>query len=152
MAGKWKIYFQYMLIISMEPLLRNLNMISRSPESYCVTNPSLLGVAIILVATIIISSLTESLQQLRSDNIEKGSNFNISNNTGNSVYPSVAAASGNNVYVVWQDDYLGQSVSYDEKNYDIFFTRSTDGGKSFHNIINLSNNLMLSERPIIASL
>ena len=100
----------------------------------------------------IFSTLPDSLQQQQStsNNIQSGSNFNVSNNTGDSVYPAIAA-SGNNVYVVWQDDHLGQSVSYDRKNYDIFLTRSTDGGKSFENITNLSNNVVLSGRPIITA-
>ena len=112
----------------------------------------LTGVTIILVATVTLSTLPWSLQQLRptSDDIGRGSSFNISNNSGDSIYPAVAA-SGNNVYVVWQDDYLGQSVSYNKKNYDILFTRSTDGGKSFQNITNLSNNVVLSGRPIITA-
>jgi hypothetical protein len=41
------------------------------------------------------------------------------------------AASGNNVYVVWRDNTLG--------NFDIFY-RSTDGGSSFGSTVNLSNN------------
>jgi hypothetical protein len=111
-----------------------------------------LAVTTIFIVTMIFSTLPDSLQQQQStsNNIQSGSNFNVSNNTGDSVYPAIAA-SGNNVYVVWQDDHLGQSVSYDRKNYDIFLTRSTDGGKSFENITNLSNNVVLSGRPIITA-
>jgi hypothetical protein len=115
-------------------------------------NPLLLAVTTIFIVAMTFSTLPDSLQQQQStsNNIQSGSNFNVSNNTGDSVYPAIAA-SGNNVYVVWQDDYLGQSVSYDRKNYDIFFKRSTDGGKSFENITNLSNNVVLSGRPIITA-
>jgi hypothetical protein len=42
------------------------------------------------------------------------------------------AASGNNVYVI--------SWDRDPGNWDIFFSRSTDGGVTFEDVINLSNN------------
>ena len=53
------------------------------------------------------------------------------------MYPSLAA-SENNVYIVWEDDNFGQSVSYDTKNNDILFVGSADGGQSFENVTNLS--------------
>jgi hypothetical protein len=89
-------------------------------------------------------------QQSTSNNIQRDFNYSVSNNTGDSIYPA-AASSGNNVYVVWQDDYFGQGVSYDKKNYNILFSRSTDGGNSFENVTNLSNNIALSGRPIITA-
>ena len=58
--------------------------------------------------------------------------INLSNNTGDSFNPQVAV-SGENVYVVWQDDSLTSSG-----NYDIFFTRSIDAGNSFDSIENIS--------------
>ena len=57
--------------------------------------------------------------------------INISNNTGNSYFSRVSSYD-NNVYVTWADNTQG--------NYDIFFTRSTDNGKTFEKAINLSNN------------
>jgi hypothetical protein len=45
-------------------------------------------------------------------------------------YPQISAT-GNNVYVVWQDYSLG--------NYETFFRRSTDGGASFEPTVNLSD-------------
>ena len=48
---------------------------------------------------------------------------------------------GENVYVVWEDD-EGNSG-----NTDIFFVRSTDGGKSFSSKINLSNDPSGSGSP-----
>ncbi len=60
----------------------------------------------------------------------------------NSYSPAIAA-SGNNVYVVWYDDSLG--------NDDILYRRSTDGGFSFSGIVNLSNNPGGSYYPAIAS-
>ena len=44
------------------------------------------------------------------------------------------AVSGNNVYVVWQED---DAIT---GNQDIFFKKSTDGGNSFTDDINLSND------------
>jgi hypothetical protein len=56
--------------------------------------------------------------------------LNISNNTSTSVFPAIAA-SGNNVHIVWMDGSPG--------NFDVFYKRSTDGGGTFEDIINLSN-------------
>lgn len=110
------------------------------------------GITLILIGIIVISILPQSLQQgqAATTNLQGISNFNVSDNIGDSTYPSVAA-SNNKVYVVWQDDYKEQSVSYDRQNNDIFFKRSTDGGRSFENITKLSNSTTLSARPIIAA-
>src|SRR5215207_6521516 len=62
-----------------------------------------------------------------------GKEINLSNNNGFSEHPQLAT-SGNNVYVVWADN----SIS---TNREIFFVKSTDGGNTFGNPINLSNNL-----------
>jgi len=51
--------------------------------------------------------------------------------------------SGSNVYVIWIDFVTG--------NDGIYFKRSTDGGASFGNIINLSNDIGYSTDPDIAS-
>jgi hypothetical protein len=56
--------------------------------------------------------------------------INLSNTTGKSLVPSVAA-SENNVHVVWTDDIQG--------NREILYRRSTDGGASFGGTVNLSN-------------
>ena len=50
---------------------------------------------------------------------------NLGNNTGFNGFPQIAV-SGNNVYVVWTNN-------FQEKNGQIFFTRSTDYGDSFEN-------------------
>jgi hypothetical protein len=76
-------------------------------------------------------------------------NSNITNLTSNkedSIYAQIGAFE-NNVYIVWQE-----SVSKDlpEHNYDIFFIKSNDKGKTFSMPINLSNNTEFSERPQIA--
>jgi hypothetical protein len=110
-----------------------------------------LGSTLIFMSVLVISVLSTSLfQQQPALGIQTNSNLNISNNTGDSVYPSIAA-SGNNTYVVWQDDNFGEGVSYDRKNYDILFAKSVDGGKNFKNITNLSNTIAISERPTITA-
>jgi hypothetical protein len=67
---------------------------------------------------------------------------NLSNNPEDSLAPQIAA-SGNNVYVVWQDDTPG--------NAEILFRRSTDKGDNFDSQKNLSNNLGTSTVPQIAA-
>jgi predicted secreted protein with PEFG-CTERM motif len=54
----------------------------------------------------------------------------ISTTTGQSGTPEVVV-SGNNVYAVWMDNTSG--------NYDIFFTKSTDGGNTFVKPVNISS-------------
>jgi hypothetical protein len=51
--------------------------------------------------------------------------------------------SRSNIYVMWVDFVTG--------NDDIYFKRTTDGGASFGNVINLSNNTGDSTNPDIAS-
>jgi hypothetical protein len=71
---------------------------------------------------------------------------NLTNNNEDSIYGQIDAFD-NNVYVVWQESV---SKSLPEHNYDIFFTKSEDNGKTFGTPINLSNNTEFSERPQIA--
>ena len=67
--------------------------------------------------------------------------LNVSNNTGESTNPRMAAFR-NNVYVVWEDTSSGG-------NSDILFTKSTDSGATFGNVTNLSNNTGESTNPQI---
>jgi hypothetical protein len=67
---------------------------------------------------------------------------NLSNNTGDSLEPQIAAI-GNNVYVTWEDETSG--------NDDIFFAVSNNNGTSFGPPINLSNNTGGSFNPQIAA-
>ncbi|MFY9964788.1 MAG: sialidase family protein [Nitrososphaeraceae archaeon] len=69
-----------------------------------------------------------------------GSVINLSNNPGVSDFSAIAA-SGNNVYVVWQDSTPGK--------FEIFYRMSTDGGATFGSAINLSNNAEDSFNPSI---
>ena len=60
-----------------------------------------------------------------------GDAVNVSNNSATSLAPSISV-SNNTVYVVWQDSTSG--------NFEIFFAKSTDGGETFGDPINISNN------------
>ena len=69
---------------------------------------------------------------------DSGDNFGIqqdlSSNSGASVIPRMDA-SGDNIYVAWQDDTLG-----DATDTDIFFRSSPDGGVTFSGLKDLSND------------
>jgi hypothetical protein len=66
---------------------------------------------------------------------------NLSNNTGDSEDPRIAA-SDNNVYAAWQDNTPGNS--------EIFFAASSDSGTNFTSPVNLSNTSQDSIAPQIA--
>ena len=68
---------------------------------------------------------------------------NVSNNAGFSYYPAIAVL-GNNVYLVWTDDTIG--------NFDILYKRSSDNGATFSDILtNLSLNIGTSWGPAITA-
>ncbi|MDQ3836559.1 MAG: glycoside hydrolase [Thermoproteota archaeon] len=60
-----------------------------------------------------------------------GTPINLSNNSGFSEHPQIAAYN-NKVYAIWADDSSG--------NREVLFTRSEDNGNTFDEIDNLSNN------------
>src|SRR5215207_4328770 len=97
------------------------------------------------------SSNSESplLLQTGSNKINFDKVRNLTNNLHDSVYGQVDASSENDVYIVWQDSVPGSAGSY--KNYDIFFTKSSDAGTSFGWEINLSNYNGFSEHPQLAT-
>jgi hypothetical protein len=73
-----------------------------------------------------------------------GSIKNLSNNPPESLSPRVKA-SGNNVYVIWDDEStLGVST-------DVFYKRSTNNGASFESIKNLSGNNNAGGGKIVTS-
>lgn len=77
------------------------------------------------------------------------STINLSNNAGQSRLPIVITASSgsvtnNNVYVAWVD-------IMPSENDEVLFRRSTDGGSSFGNTINLSNDPPVSGTPAAAA-
>ncbi|MGE5684355.1 MAG: sialidase family protein [Nitrososphaerota archaeon] len=71
---------------------------------------------------------------------------NLTNNGEDSIYGQIESFE-NNVYVVWQESV---TESLPKHNYDIFFMKSEDNGKTFSKSINLSNSTEFSERPQIA--
>jgi hypothetical protein len=71
---------------------------------------------------------------------------NLTNNNADSIYGQIESFK-NNIYVVWQESV---TKSLPEHNYDIFFIKSEDNGKTFSKAINLSNSTEFSERPQIA--
>jgi Neuraminidase (sialidase) len=62
--------------------------------------------------------------------------INISN-TGSSHHPVIAADSAGNIYVVWTDYIWGFVID----DFDIYFSRSTDGGLTWSQAINPTNKL-----------
>ncbi|ALI37663.1 hypothetical protein NMY3_03481 [Candidatus Nitrosocosmicus oleophilus] len=54
---------------------------------------------------------------------------------------SPMASSGNNLYIVWPDNKTG--------NWELFFTRSVDGGHTFDIPVNISNNTSFSANATI---
>jgi hypothetical protein len=80
--------------------------------------------------------------------------INLSNNTRDSIYSQIAVY-GRNVYVIWEEESATVSnnsidKSHENRNYDIYFKKSTDGGATFSKGINISNNSGYSEHPQIA--
>jgi hypothetical protein len=67
---------------------------------------------------------------------------NLSENLGRSSGPRISSE-GNNVYLVWQDSTPG--------NDDIFFSISTDGGLTFSEPENISEDTGFSSGPEISS-
>lgn len=84
------------------------------------------------------SALAAGMQTPRFENAT-----NLTNNSNDSVYGQVAA-SGDSVFVVWEESVQGQ-------NYDIFVKRSQNGGSTFGSAANLSRNAGFSEHPQIAA-
>ena len=97
------------------------------------------------------NSSSEKVKQNNDSIIINYSNSNLTNLTNNnedSIYGQIAAFE-NNVYVVWQESV---TESLPEHNYDIFFVRSEDKGKTFEMPINLSNNIEFSNVLPLSSL
>jgi len=69
--------------------------------------------------------------------------IDVSNSTGSSSDPQIAATEKGEVYVVWRDDTTG--------NGDIYFRKSVDYGDTFKNTKNLRGNNGSSSDPQIAA-
>ena len=74
-----------------------------------------------------------------------GDVVNLSNNTADS-YNQEISVSGNNVYIVWQD-----AQKFTQGNSSIYFISSNDGGQTFGDVVNLSNNAGKTSFPKISS-
>ncbi len=78
--------------------------------------------------------------------VNSGSSFgavqNLSNNAGASTEPTISA-SGNSVYVAWNDESSG--------SFEILYRRSINSGSTFGSTTNLSNNLGISFGPEISN-
>jgi hypothetical protein len=74
-----------------------------------------------------------------------GDTINVSNKGGNSMKPEITVTNASSVFIVWQNQASNSKAS------DIFFKRGTDGGASFGDTLNLSNNAGDSTDPDIAS-
>ncbi len=70
-----------------------------------------------------------------------GTPVNVSSNSGNSGAPQIIV-NGNIIYVVWMDDSSG--------NFDILFSKSNDGGKTFAAPLNISSSKLDSGYPQFA--
>ena len=77
-----------------------------------------------------------------------GSPLNVSNDPGQSHSPKIAVA-GQFVYIVWED--RTPDPTNPTRNPEILFAKSTDRGRNFPSIINLSNNFGVSLSPSIAA-
>lgn len=78
------------------------------------------------------------------DGTSWGADIRLTNNIYNSFYPTIAA-SGSNVYVVWQDD------REHPEHWNLFFKKSSDGGLNWGADTRLTNNLSSSITPSIAA-
>jgi hypothetical protein len=67
----------------------------------------------------------------------------LSHNVGNSNSAMIAVDLSGNINLVWENDSPG--------NFDIFYTRSTDGGQNFSALMNLSNSPGTSRTAQIAT-
>jgi len=85
--------------------------------------------------------------QTGSNTINFGNVTNLTDNQHDSVYGQVDASSENDLHLVWQDSVPGNNV----RNYDIFYTKSSDAGTTFGKEINLSDNNGFSEHPQLAT-
>jgi hypothetical protein len=116
----------------------------------------LLTLSVIISSIGLVSSLTLVLELKASSNMVSDSThltnqsllidfddtLNLSDNTEDSVYGQVGS-SDNKIYVVWQES-VPDSI---DRNYEIFFKKSSDRGNSFGEKIRLSDNIGFSEHP-----
>jgi hypothetical protein len=150
--------------ITLVQQINKLRVIEGKVKSCCQSRFSSLNMGVILLAANFVLGLVSFVAYQNSfaqsdgnDNIianqvKFSEPFNLTNNARDSVYAQVAS-SGENVYIVWQENPpSGFSSQRDGLiNYEIFIKKSVDGGQTFGDEINLSNNPGFSEHPQIAA-
>jgi hypothetical protein len=141
-----------------------LSVIEGKVKSCCQSRFSSLNIGVILLAANMVLGLVsfvayqDSFSQSEADEnvitnqVRFSEPANLTNNARDSVYAQVAS-SGENVYIVWQENPpSGFSSQRDGLiNYEIYIKKSVDGGRTFGDEINLSNNPGFSEHPQIAA-
>jgi hypothetical protein len=144
--------------------INKLRVFEGKVRSWCHCQASALNIGVILLAANMILGLVSLVacqhsfaQSNGNDNIianqvRFSEPVNLTNNARDSVYAQVAS-SGENVYIVWQENPPSGFSSQRNGliNYEIFIKKSIDGGQTFGDEINLSNNPGFSEHPQIAA-
>src|SRR6476469_8061612 len=97
-----------------------------------------ISIILLITAGILFAPYQLAFSENQSFNVPK----NVSNSSGQSLFPKIAL-SGNNMYAVWSDTSTGNS--------EIFLARSTDGGLTFSTPTNLSSDSGQSRTPSIAA-
>jgi hypothetical protein len=133
-------------------------------RSWCQSRLSSLNIGVILLAANLALGLAPFVAYQNSFAQSDGNNnisanqvrftepVNLTNNARDSVYAQVAS-SGDNVYIVWQENPPSGFASQGDGliNYEILMKKSVDGGQSFGDETNLSNNPGFSEHPQISA-
>jgi hypothetical protein len=140
--------------------INKLRVIEGKVKSCCQSGFSSLNIGVILLAANMVLGLayqdsfsqSEANDNIVANQVRFSEPVNLTNNARDSVYAQVAS-SGENVYIVWQEDPpSGFSSQRDGLiNYEIFIKISVDGGQTFGDGINLSSNPGFSEHPQIAA-
>ena len=112
---------------------------SKSRSSIVVTVAIVLGMLVIVILFIAYWGIASTPITIYS----YGKTTALSNTTGSSSDPQIAATEKGDVYVVWRDETTG--------NGDIYFRKSTDYGDTFKNTKNLRGNNGSSSDPQIVS-
>jgi hypothetical protein len=144
--------------------INKLRVIEGKVRSCCQSQLSSLNIGVILFAANMVLGLvsfvayqnsfaqSDGNENIVANQVRFSEPVNLTNNARDSVYAQVAS-SGNNVFIVWQENPpSGFSLQRDGLiNYEIFIKKSDDGGQTFGDEINLSNNPGFSEHPQIAA-
>jgi hypothetical protein len=79
--------------------------------------------------------------------IDRGDTFrkpiNLSNDPSNSQNAALAVSRNDGIYVAWTDNFIG--------TYEVFFTKSMDGGNTFSTVMVISSNVARALSPSISA-